>query len=482
VNPTLDAESLRLVRSLPPFSGLSDGQLGCLQAGEVIDLPVGTTLAKEGDPPGFFYVTVTGELRLWRSYENQDVLMATNRPGEILGEIAILLGSPWLATARVSQPAKIFRLNEDGFWHMLGTCPSVTRHVLRIVASRFRNIEGFASQREKLISLGTMAAGLAHELNNPASAALRAASYLQEVSDRAQSYMCPLVHGLEEKDWDHLLPLAQSATAKLHAVAPLDSLARSDLEETFGAWLDRHQIPEGWKLAGTFVDSGLDLAWLDNLLQGINPAYHAPVVRWIEARLNLQLLVKQIENSTSRVSELVKAVKSYSHMDSATVQEIDIHEGIESTLTMLGHKLKGVTLRRAFDPSLPRITARAGELNQVWTNLIDNAIDAVKGTGKICVGTFRQDDHIVVEIVDDGPGIPKEVQARMFEPFFTTKEIGSGTGLGLVISNRIVADRHGGEIEFTSVPGETRFTVRLPLRNRVAANAVPSGREAEGKL
>jgi signal transduction histidine kinase len=186
-------------------------------------------------------------------------------------------------------------------------------------------------------------------------------------------------------------------------------------------------------------------------------------VEWIEARMNLKLLLKQVENSTGRVVELVKAVKSYTHMDNAGRQTLDIHEGLENTLTMLGHKLKSITVKRDYDRTIPKISAYGGELNQVWTNLIDNAIDAVKGTGKLCIGTSREGDHVVVEIVDYGSGIPKEVQAHMFEPFFTTKSIGTGTGLGLVICHRIIADRHGGEIEFESEPGETRFKVRIPI-------------------
>jgi signal transduction histidine kinase len=193
---------------------------------------------------------------------------------------------------------------------------------------------------------------------------------------------------------------------------------------------------------------------------------YADAICWIEARLNLKSLVGQIEQSTGRIGELVKAVKSYSYMDQSPMQEIDIHEGIESTLTMLGHKLKNMTVVRAFDRTIPRIPAYGSELNQVWTNLIDNAIDAVNGTGKICVGTSFEHDQVVVEIMDDGPGIPPEVQSRMFEPFFTTKSVGKGTGLGLIISNRIVGDRHGGEIEFESKPGETRFKVRLPVNGK----------------
>jgi signal transduction histidine kinase len=207
----------------------------------------------------------------------------------------------------------------------------------------------------------------------------------------------------------------------------------------------------------------VDVPWLEQLLAKLPPASHTDALGWLEARLNLRLLINQVEQSTGRISELVKAVKSYSHMDQSPMQEIDIHEGIESTLTMLGHKLKNVTVVRAFDRTVPRLMAYGGELNQVWTNLIDNAIDAIKGAGKICVGTSQEDNQLVVEIVDYGSGIPPEVQAHLFEPFYTTKPIGSGTGLGLIISNRIVADRHGGEIEFESKPGETRFKVRLPI-------------------
>jgi signal transduction histidine kinase len=196
-------------------------------------------------------------------------------------------------------------------------------------------------------------------------------------------------------------------------------------------------------------------------------------IGWLESRLNLKLLTAQVEQSTGRIVELVKAIKSYSYMDQAPVQEVDVHEGIESTLTMLGYKLRSVTVEKEFDRSLPRIAAYGSELNQVWTNLIDNAIDAVNGSGsgKICIATCREDDQIVVEIVDNGPGIPAEAQAHMFEPFFTTKGVGSGTGLGLVICNRIVADRHGGEIEFESRPGETRFKVRLPISQNKSANS-----------
>jgi signal transduction histidine kinase len=474
MSTTMDADTLQAVRQMPLFADLAEDQLGCIEPGEIIELPAGAVLAEEGQAPGFFYVALSGEIQFWRTYDRQAVLMAASKPGDFMGEMPILLDGPWMATARVSKPVRLFRLNTEGFWHMLATCPSVTRKVLSTAATRFRNIEGFASQREKLISLGTMAAGLAHELNNPASAALRAASELQEATDRIQCSLCELVHELETSHWEHLLAESEQALEGVTKAPRLDSITRSDREEVFGKWLEDHQIPESWELASTFVEAGLDVPWLEHLAGKLPAASRPTAIRWVEARLSLKLLLHNITNSTSRVSELVKAVKSYTHMDKTPMQEIDIHEGLESTLTMLGHKLKNVTVRRAFDRSLPRITAYAGELNQVWTNLIDNAIDAVNGTGKICVGTCRDGDQVVVEIVDNGVGIPANIQPHMFEPFFTTKPVGSGTGLGLVISNRIVADRHGGEIEFQSKPGETQFKVRLPIHGPVL-NVPPAG-------
>lgn len=468
----MDASLVQTIRETPLFAKLKDDQLDCIRCGEIIEVAPGATLVEQDAPAEFFFVNLDGEIRISRRYDQQEVLLAVNKPGMYMGEIPLLLEAPWAAIVRVSKPTRLFRINEENFWRMLSTCPSVAKEIFRTAANRLRNLEGYSHQRQKLVSLGTMAAGLAHELNNPAAAARRAAAQLDQTIAALQAMICKLGKALKADDWEHLLAAEQDAARHLKEASSIDSLTRSDREEALTRWLDLHGIPEGWKLAPSFVNAGLDADWIAALTQKLTGGSHAAALNWLEARLTVQSLLKLIDQSTGRVAELVKAIKSYSHMDESPMQEIDVHEGIESTLVMLGYKLKNMEVVRAFDRSAPRIMAYGSELNQVWTNLIDNAIDAVNGSGKICIGTFVEDNQLVVEIMDNGRGIPLEIQARMFEPFFTTKAVGSGTGLGLLISHRIVANRHGGEIEFESKPGETRFKVRLPL-TRASANKMP---------
>jgi signal transduction histidine kinase len=434
--------------------------MGCLEPGEIIYLEAGIIVANEGDPIDSFFVVLEGEMRISRNYGNQAILMGVAKPGSFMGEVPLLLDSPIVATVRTLKPCRLFRLRKDDFWRMLSTCPSVASEIFRTMAMRVRNMEGYSQQREKLASLGTMAAGLAHELNNPATAARRASTHLREVVDNLQSFACKLHRLLSPEHWRLLIDASSKGVP-----VTIDSVAKSDREEEVATWLEQQGVADGWKLAPAFVNAGLGSAELVALACKLPADSLAPAFGWLEASLSLDSLLNEIDGSTGRISELVKAVKAYSYMNRSPMQEVDVHEGIENTLTILGHKLKKVTVTRKFDHAIPRIMAYGGELNQVWTNLIDNAIDAVEGTGKICIATFLDDDQVVVEIADNGGGIPPEVQSHIFEPFYTTKGVGSGTGLGLVISNRIVADRHGGEIEFESEPGDTRFKVRLPIKH-----------------
>jgi signal transduction histidine kinase len=335
------------------------------------------------------------------------------------------------------------------------------------MAARVRGLEGFSQQREKLVSLGTMAAGLAHELNNPASAARRAAADLLTIANGFPSLACRLSkQPLSTAQSDAVAQILRDIASRPRPMVPLDPLTRSDREEAVVNWLEQHCIADAWKLAGTLVTAGLDRAWLEGIAKQFPEEAIGDVLGWMTGTLSLQELTQQIERGTSRIAELVNAVKSYSYEGRGPLQDVDIHEGLESTLTMLSHKLKGVTLVREYDRSLPRIPAYGNELNQVWTNLIDNAIDAINGRGEVRIRTRREDHQVLVEIHDNGAGIPEGIRPHLFEPFFTTKGVGKGTGLGLIISYRIVSDRHRGEIEFESGPGHTAFVVRLPMTRK----------------
>src|SRR5215207_5522095 len=326
--------------------------------------------------------------------------------------------------------------------------------------------ESVSQQHGKLISLGIMAAGLAHELNNPAAAIGRSAAEARETFREASEKAAELGNlPLTREQRSFVAALPQEVARGSGIVAPFDSLEVSDLEDELSMWMEDRGIEEGWEISAALAGAGLDTAWLEGLAERLPEEALGGVLGWLRATMAGEELLREIEGGSARISELVGAIKSYTHMDKAASKKVDVHAGLNSTLIMLGHKLKkgDVEVVRDYEKDLPHICGHAGELNQVWTNLIDNAIDAVDGQGRITVRTTSENGRVLVEVADDGPGIPEDMRERIFEPFYTTKDVGEGTGLGLDISYRVVVEDHKGDIRVLSEPSDTRFQVRLPV-------------------
>jgi signal transduction histidine kinase len=458
------------LRPLSVFEGLSDDQLAELvEAGTGVPIEPGVDLFREGEHADFWWVLVDGAVDLLRHIGREETMVGRmNVPGRWAGGFrAWDEHGVYLATGRgvtegrvLCIPATVLRERSTAWFPFGG-------HLIEGLYGTARAIESTARQRESLVTLGALAAGLAHEINNPAAAATRAVDALDDACQTINSSLGRLARdGISPSQFSALDELRRAVQPR----ASVDPLALSDDEEELSSWLLRHDVERDWEIAPALAAAGADVAWCERAASVLGRSALEPGLEWVASTFSVASLLADVKESTRRVSELVAAVKSYSQMDRAAMQTIDVTDGLESTLVMLGHKLRGgVQIVREYGTDVPPIDAYPGELNQVWTNLIDNAVDAMNGAGTLRI-TTRADaeaDAVVVEIGDTGSGMPPPVAARAFEAFYTTKEPGKGTGLGLDIARRIVVERHGGAISIDSRPGRTILRVRLPLPRSV---------------
>jgi signal transduction histidine kinase len=458
------------LRTLFLFEKLTDDQLRWLcERGHVELLPAGPVFA-EGGPAECFYVLLEGTVVMSRRVGPDDVETGrTSQRGAYSGAWLAYMGDrvpqTYNGSMRAAEPSRFFVLSASTFAELMNEWFPMSVHLLEGAFFGNKNWAQAIGQRERLLALGSLSAGLTHELNNPAAAAVRATAALRERVAGMRHKLGMIAAG----SWDRttlvtLIRLQEEAADRVPKAQALTPLEASDREDAIADWLDERGCRDAWQLAPTFVAAGLDTDWLDHVEAAVDPGTLDSALRWLNYTVDTELLMNEIEDSTTRVSTLVGAAKQYSQLDRAPYQVVDVHELLDSTLLMLSGKFPpGITVVKDYDRGVPQIPAYAGELNQVWTNLIDNAVSAMGETGVLTVRTGLDRESVFVEFGDTGPGIPPEIRGRIFEPFFTTKAVGEGTGLGLDITWRIVVNKHHGDITVESVPGDTRFRVRLPV-------------------
>ncbi|MHA5047671.1 ATP-binding protein [Streptomyces sp. SD15] len=424
----------------------------------------------EGEPATCFFVLLNGTVVMSRRVGGDDVeISRSSQRGVYAGAMqAYLSGSDqahYKGSMRATEPSRFFILPAETFAAVLRDWFPMAVHLLEGLFFGSQNTQRTVGQRERLLALGSLSAGLTHELNNPAAAAVRATSALRDRVAGMRHKLGMIAAGpYARAALETLVEIQERTAEQVSKATPLSPLEASDREDALADWLDDHDIAGGWQLAPTFVQAGLDTDWLDQVAAAVDEETLEGAVRWLNYTVETELLMNEIEDSTTRISHLVDAAKQYSQLDRAPYQVVDVHELLDSTLMMLAGKIgSGIKVVKEFDRTLPKIPAYPGELNQVWTNLIDNAVSAMGGEGTLTVCTSHDRDQVLVEFRDTGPGVPAEIQGRIFDPFFTTKPVGEGTGLGLDISWRIVVNKHHGSLQVQSVPGDTRFQVRLPL-------------------
>jgi signal transduction histidine kinase len=452
------------LRHVGLFADLSDSDLLRI-CGDLptVELAAGEVLFEEHEPGDKAYVVTDGTLEIVKTAGGREMLLAVRGSGSVIGEMALLQETPRVATVRARTDAALIAIPKQTLDALLESSPTATRTMFKAVLERMRENTERLRQNERMAQLGTLTAGVAHELNNPAAAVARASQRLADELDACLSLLAEPPSGAHA--------LARQRALALAAERPRtrfeDPLRRSDAETAVEEWLDERQVDNAWRLAPQLVGAGVDVELLEQLGDEFEGDVLEDAARFIVASGGIRDLVGEIGEGARRLSDIVRALKGHAFLDQAPVQDVDVVDGIEDTLVLLGHKVRHVRVQRDYTPDLPRITAYGSELNQVWTNLIDNACDALEEAvddPTLTIRTRPAEDGIVVEIEDNGPGIPEELQARIFDPFFTTKAPGHGTGLGLQISYRIVTLEHRGDLTVESEPGRTVFRVELPAR------------------
>jgi signal transduction histidine kinase len=460
------------LRELFLFEELTDDQLAwVIENGDVVSYTAGESVSVEGEPAECFYVLLSGTLTMVRIVRGAEVeITRSDHPGAYTGATQFYLGDQveqvYGATIRAVTDCEFLALPAADFAAKFRQWFPMAVHLLQGMFLGIRNADQLIAQRERLLALGKLTAGLTHELNNPAAAAVRATETLRERFAGMRHKLAMLADGhFDGLQLHRLTKIQEKFIERMASAEELTPMQVADREDELGEWIEERDVQGGWDLAPVFVAAGITTSDLDELSNAVDVGFLAPALRWLAYTVETENLLLEVKESTRRISELIGAAKQYSQLDRTPHQHVDLHDGLDATLVMMSGKIpEGVRVVKDYDRTLPQVPAYAAELNQVWTNLIDNALYAVDGAGTVTIRTARDGDNALVEVIDTGPGVPPELKRRVFEPFFTTKGVGQGTGLGLDVSWRVVVNRHDGDLRVESEPGDTHFQVRLPLQ------------------